>query len=152
MVRATWGSGSLLRREGFCLEVLAHDARAESTAPPHTSAPLPAVGLLWAICLATCCSSLLLSVFALVPSEIRVEVLHCRGDDSGSLPEILLVDDSILAHDESHHPGGPVFRRVGYESETRDHLPVYEITLGAIRSAFSLTREQVVVVTTVWGR
>jgi hypothetical protein len=39
MVRATWGSESPQRRDGFCLEAPAHDGKAESTPPPQVTEP-----------------------------------------------------------------------------------------------------------------
>src|SRR6266481_1676922 len=97
-------------------------------------------------------SSLLLLLFSLLPTGIGVVFLHGFGENIGLLAEVLLIHHSIFSNDEGHHSGRPVFRRIGHESETPGHFAVYHVTFRAARAIFSLTRQDVVVVTAVRSR
>jgi hypothetical protein len=82
---------------------------------------------------------LLLLIIVLCPTGIEVVFLHGLGENIGLLPEILAIHDAVLAHNEGHHAGRPVFRRVGHEGETLGHLAVYDVTFRAAWAIFPLT-------------
>src|ERR1019366_9983530 len=76
-------------------------------------------------------SSLLLLVIVLFPARIEVVFLHGLSENSGVPAKVFAIHHSILAHDECHHAGRPVFRRIGHESETLGHFAVYDVTFRA---------------------
>src|SRR5260370_3140341 len=65
----------------------------------------------------------------------RLRELCCVGT------KILFVNGSGFVDDESQHTRGAVLHRVSDEGESRAHLAINEIVLGAARCMRSLTRE-----------
>src|SRR6266853_1072191 len=97
-------------------------------------------------------SNLVLLLFSLLPTGIGVVFLHSFGVSIGLLAEILLIHHSIQANDERHHAGRSVFRWIGHECDSLGHLPVHDVSSRAAWAIFSLTREDVVIVTAVRRR
>src|SRR5271169_1466994 len=124
---------------------LAVTSEAHRQRPPHTlrSIPTPLLGFRIA--------GARLRLLNLVPGGIRIVSLHLFGQYAGLIPEILLVNDSIAAHDKGHYAGGAVLRRESHERKSVAHLAVYDVALRSARATLSLPRQDTEVITAVWG-
>src|SRR5256885_10547318 len=56
-----------------------------------------------------------------IPRRIRIEAFHLHKFVEGSLPEVLLVDNAIVADDEALHPGHPVLSWRSHQGKAPDH-------------------------------
>src|SRR3954470_23199175 len=62
------------------------------------------------------------------PGRVRVEYLHLAEFLQAFGPQILLVDDAVLTHDECLHSRDAIFGGCGHQREAADHYPFnYEI-------------------------
>ena len=66
----------------------------------------------------------------LLPPLARVIDLHGCCSLGGVLPEVLLVDDAALVHDERHDSRRPVLCRVGHHGKAKDHPAVDHVIEG----------------------
>src|SRR5208282_3093199 len=70
------------------------------------------------------------------PSAIGIERGHCGCCFGCGFPHVLLEQHPILVDDECHHPRIAVFRGIGNEGESADHLPIDHVVL---RTAWRVT-------------
>src|SRR5579863_1270203 len=82
--------------------------------------------------------------FDFLPAGIGIVFRPTLGMGLGLFPEVFLIDHSIRANDECHHPRRPVFRRIGHKSEAHSHFAIDDVVLRPAGSSFSLTRENAV--------
>src|ERR1700678_1719146 len=97
-------------------------------------------------------SSLLLLLFSSSPTGIELVFDHLLCDNIGLPTKILFVNYPVVVNNECHHAGRPVFRRIGHESKSIGHFPVYDVTLRATWAVFSLTSQNAKIVTLVGSR
>src|SRR6267143_5353972 len=79
--------------------------------------------------------------FGLVPGGIRVILGHRLCNFCCARTKILFVNGSECVDYESHQTRGVVLDRVGNEGETRGHLRIDDIVLGAARCMWPLANE-----------
>jgi len=91
-------------------------------------------------------------LFRFLPTGIGIVFLQTFGQNTRLLAEILLIDHSVLAHDECHHARRPVLCRIGQESKTPGHFAVYDVILFAAWTTFPLALKNEVVVTAIRSR
>ena len=90
--------------------------------------------------------------FHFLPSLIGIVLLHRGGNGSGILSQILLKDLAIVVHDESHHSGVSVLRRIRNHGKAADHLSLHQVTVCAAGRVFPLRRENLIVVAMIGRR
>src|ERR1700722_11786673 len=84
-----------------------------------------------------------------LPGRVGIELIHRRAESGGVRPEVLLVDDAVLAANESLDAAVAVRGRPGDHRVACDHVAVDEIGKGAARRRRPLRGEDAVVIALV---
>src|ERR1700687_1325487 len=68
-----------------------------------------------------------LGLVDLLPTAVRIERRHALGNARGAGPQILLVHFPVVTDEERHDARAAVFRGIGDQSETTDHLAADDV-------------------------